>query len=100
MGELIIGRLRQTQEKSRHLGDVRGRGLVMGLELVKDKKTKEPAPELIRPIIDRCAANGLLVGSVGIYGNVIRVAPPLVITEAQAHESCDIMERVLIGLEH
>jgi 4-aminobutyrate aminotransferase / (S)-3-amino-2-methylpropionate transaminase / 5-aminovalerate transaminase len=99
MGELIIGRLRQTQEKSKHLGDVRGRGLVMGLEFVKDKKTKEPAPELIRPIIDRCAAAGLLVGSVGIYGNVIRVAPPLVITEAQAHESCDIMEKVLLSLE-
>jgi 4-aminobutyrate aminotransferase-like enzyme len=97
MGEVIIRRLRQTQEKSRHLGDVRGRGLVMGLELVKDKRTKEPAPDLIRPLIDRCAANGLLVGSVGIYGNVIRVAPPLVITEAQAHESCDIMEKSLLA---
>jgi 4-aminobutyrate aminotransferase/(S)-3-amino-2-methylpropionate transaminase len=71
----------------------------MGMELVKDKRTKEPAPELIHPLIDRCAANGLLIGSVGIYGNVIRVAPPLVITEAQAHESCDIMEKVLLGLE-
>ncbi len=98
MGELIMGRLRQTQEKSRHLGDVRGRGLVMGMELVKDKKTKEPAPELIRPLIDRCAAAGLLIGSVGIFGNVIRVAPPLVITEAQSHESCDIMEKVLLSL--
>ena len=98
MGELIIGRLRQMQEKLRHLGDVRGRGLVMGMELVKDKKTKEPAPELIRPLIDSCAAAGLLIGSVGIFGNVIRVAPPLVITEAQAHESCDIMEKVLLGL--
>jgi len=99
MGELIISRLRQTQERSRHLGDVRGRGLVMGIELVKDKKTKEPAPELIRPTIDRCAENGLLVGSVGIFGNVIRVAPPLVISEAEAHESCDIMEKVLLSLE-
>jgi 4-aminobutyrate aminotransferase-like enzyme len=99
MGEVILSRLHRTQEKSRHLGDVRGRGLVMGLELVKDKRTKEPAPELIQPIIDRCAANGLLVGSVGIYGNVIRVAPPLVVTEAQAHESCDIMEKVLLSLE-
>jgi 4-aminobutyrate aminotransferase/(S)-3-amino-2-methylpropionate transaminase len=99
MGEVIMGRLRETQEKSKHLGDVRGRGLVMGLEIVKDKKTKEPAPDFIPPIIDRAAANGLLVGAVGIYGNVIRVAPPLVITEAQAHESCDIMEKVLLSLE-
>ena len=87
------------QEKCPCLGDVRGRGLVMGLEFVKDKKTKEPAPELIHPIIDRCAENGLLVGSVGIHGNVIRVAPPLVMTEAQAHESCDIMEKVLLSLK-
>jgi len=99
MGAVFLDRLRQTQEKSKHLGDVRGRGLVMGLEFVKDKKSKTPAPELIRPIIDRCAAAGLLVGSVGIYGNVIRVAPPLVITEAQVHESCDIMEKVLLGLD-
>jgi len=99
MGPVIKKRLRETQEKSRHLGDVRGRGLVMGLEFVKDKKTKEPAPELIPQIIDRCAQNGLLVGAVGIFGSVIRVAPPLVITEAEAHESCDIMERVLTSLE-
>lgn len=99
MGQLILDRLRHTQEKSKFLGDVRGRGLVMGLELVKDKKTKEPAPDLIRPMIDRCAENGLLIGSVGIFGNVIRVAPPLVITEAEAHESCDIMEKVLLSLQ-
>ncbi len=99
MGDLIIERLRATQEKSKHLGDIRGRGLVMGLELVKHKKTKEPAPDLVRQAIDRCAQNGLLIGSVGIFGNVIRVAPPLVITQAEAHESCDIMEKVLLSLE-
>ena len=99
MGAIIMSRLRHTQERSRFLGDVRGRGLVMGLEIVKDKTTKEPAPELIHPIMDRCAAKGLLVGAVGIFGNVIRVAPPLVITEAEAQESCDIMEEVLLSLE-
>ena len=99
MGPVIMDRLHRTQEKCRYLGDVRGRGLVMGMELVKDKKTKEPAPELIPQIIDRCAASGLLVGAVGIFGNVIRVAPPLVITEPEAQESCDIMERVLLSLE-
>ena len=98
MGPVIMERLKQTQEKCKYLGDVRGRGLVMGIELVKDKKTKEPAPELIHQVIDRCAQNGLLIGSVGIFGNVIRVAPPLVITEAEAHESCDIMEKVLLSL--
>ena len=98
IGAIIKQRLLQMQEKSRHLGDVRGRGLVMGMELVKDKKTKEPAPELVRKLIDGCAANGLLIGSVGIFGNVVRVAPPLVMTEAEAHESCDLMEKSLLAL--
>ena len=95
IGKLMMSRLLEIKEKSRYVGDVRGMGLVMGVELVKDKKTKEPAPDLTRKLIDVAAENGLLVGSVGTFGNVIRVAPPLVITEAEAHESLDIFERAL-----
>lgn len=98
MGEAMKNRLLKMQERSPYIGDVRGRGLVMGVELVKDKKTKEPAPDFTRKMIDTCAQNGLLLGSVGIFGNVIRVAPPLVITEAQAHESLDIFEKSLASL--
>jgi 4-aminobutyrate aminotransferase/(S)-3-amino-2-methylpropionate transaminase len=98
MGDYIKKGLKQVADNCKYLGDVRGCGLVMGIELVKDKRTKEPAPELIRPLIDRCAESGLLVGSVGMYGNVIRVAPPLVITQQQADESLAVMERVLLGL--
>ena len=47
----------------------------------------------------RCAENGLLIGAVGIFGNVIRVAPPLTINETEAHESLDIMEKSLLELE-
>jgi 4-aminobutyrate aminotransferase-like enzyme len=82
-----------------YLGDVRGQGLVMGLEFVKDKTTKEPAPELIRPLIVDCANHGLLIGSVGVYGNVIRVAPPLVMSRAEADESLAIMAGVLSRLK-
>ena len=99
MGELMKTRLLEIQDKSRCLGDVRGRGLVMGLELVRDKKTREPAADLTRQLIVRCAENGLLIGSVGIFGNVIRVAPPLTINEAEAHESLDILEHSLLSLE-
>jgi 4-aminobutyrate aminotransferase-like enzyme len=95
MGNLMMSRLRDIKEKSPHVGDVRGMGLVMGVELVKDKKSKEPAPDLTRKLIDVAAENGLLIGSVGTFGNVIRVAPPLVITEAEAHESLDIFEKAL-----
>jgi 4-aminobutyrate aminotransferase-like enzyme len=95
VGKLMMSRLQEIKEKSPHVGDVRGMGLVMGVELVKDKKTKEPAPDLTRKLIDVAAENGLLIGSVGTFGNVIRVAPPLVITEAEAHESLDIFEKAL-----
>jgi len=95
IGKLMKARLQEMQEKSRYVGDVRGRGLVMGVELVKDKKTKEPAPDLTLKLIDLAAENGLLFGSVGLFGNVIRVAPPLVINEAEAHESLDIFEKAL-----
>ena len=98
MGEYIKRGLKQIADNCRYIGDVRGLGLVMGIEFVKDKQTKDPAPELIRPVIDRCAENGLIVGSVGMYGNVIRVAPPLVITEQQADESLAVMEKVVLSL--
>ena len=88
-------RLWQMQERSPYIGDVRGKGLVIGVELVKDKKTKEPAPDLTRKLIDIAARHGLLIGSVGVFGNVIRVAPPLVINEAEAHESLDIFEKAM-----
>jgi len=99
MGAYMKQRLEELAEQCPYLGDVRGMGLVMGLEFVKDKATKEPAPELIKPIIERCANEGLLVGSVGIHGNVIRVAPPLVITREEADESLAAMERVLRTLK-
>ncbi|MPY90618.1 MAG: aminotransferase class III-fold pyridoxal phosphate-dependent enzyme [Luteitalea sp.] len=98
IGSILKARLLQVQEKCRHLGDVRGRGLVMGLEIVRDRKSKEPAADLTRRVIQRSAENGLLIGAVGIFGNVIRVAPPLVISENEAHESMDIMESVLVSL--
>ena len=95
IGRIMKDRLREMMGKSSHIGDVRGMGLVMGVELVKDKTTKEPAPELAKKLIDLAAQHGLLIGAVGTFGNVIRVAPPLVISEEQAEESLDIFERAL-----
>lgn len=99
IGKYFAERMPKLVEKYKYVGDVRGKGLVYGIEFVKDKTTKEPYPEVIKAVIDRCAAKGLLVGSVGMFGNVIRVAPPLVITKDQAEESIDIMEEVLASLE-
>ncbi|MEW5814033.1 MAG: aminotransferase class III-fold pyridoxal phosphate-dependent enzyme [Spirochaetota bacterium] len=95
MGAIMMRRLLEIRENSPLLGDVRGKGLAMGLELVKDKNIKEPAPDKAQALVLECARHGLLIGIVGLYGNVIRVAPPLVITEEQVQESLDIMEKAL-----
>lgn len=99
MGKYMLGKLSALVDECKYLGDVRGQGLVMGMEFVKNKKTKAPAPELIKPLITECAQNGLLIGSVGVYSNVIRIAPPLVITKAEADESLAIMKNVLMSLK-
>ncbi len=98
MGAYMLEKLSGLKDECKYLGDVRGMGLVMGMEFVKDKQTKEPASDLIKTIITKCAENGLLVGSVGAFGNVIRVAPPLVITQEEADESVNIMKNVLKSL--
>jgi len=98
LGAYMKQRLVAMADTCPYLGDVRGMGLVMGLEFVKDKKSRTPAPELIRPFIEACAQHGVLVGSVGMYGNVIRVAPPLVITREEADESLTAVDTVLRGL--
>jgi 4-aminobutyrate aminotransferase-like enzyme len=99
MGAYMLERLREMAKTCPYLGDVRGMGLIVGLEFVKDKASKTPAPELIKPLIVDAANHGLLIGSVGFYGNVIRVAPPLTVTRAEADESLSIMEGCLKRLK-
>jgi 4-aminobutyrate aminotransferase-like enzyme len=92
VGEVLKSRFMDMIKKYRCLGDVRGRGLVMGLELVDPKDGRTPSPELTGRFIHRCAENGLLVGKVGIYGNVVRIAPPLVITQEEALMATEIID--------
>jgi 4-aminobutyrate aminotransferase/(S)-3-amino-2-methylpropionate transaminase len=93
MGELFEARFNQIQERFPQLGDIRVMGLMGGLEFVQDPKTREPAPELTRQVVWEGFQRGLImIAPIGLYDNVIRVAPPLVITEDQADESLDIFE--------
>ncbi len=94
-GEILKGRLLELMGKYPFIGDVRGMGLVYGVEFVKDRETKEPATELAREIVVRCVAGGLMCGKLGLYGNVMRVAPPLVITPEQIDASVAILDKVL-----
>jgi 4-aminobutyrate aminotransferase-like enzyme len=99
VGAYMKAKLRQVAKRCACIGDVRGTGLVMGVEFVKDRKTKAPAPDLIKPLILACANNGLLVGAVGTYGNVIRVAPPLVISREEIDESVALFEKSVRSLK-
>ena len=95
IGEIVRKRYKEMQDKYDVVGDVRGIGAMIGIEFVKDKKTKEPAPELTKRIILECANNGLLVEGAGTYNNVIRFLAPLVITNEQLYAGLAIIENVI-----
>lgn len=78
------------------VGDVRGIGAFIGLELVKDTETKEPYPELVAAMVKKTAAKGLIIESAGTYGNVIRFLCPLVVTDEQLDAGLAIMKESMI----
>ena len=88
-------RLSAMAEKFDVIGDVRGRGAMIAIELVKDRTTKEPNPEATAALAKACHQEGLLVLTCGTYGNVLRFLPPLVIGEDLLGEGLDIIEQAL-----
>lgn len=71
--------LRQLQVKREIIGDVRGRGLMMAVELVKDRKSKQPNPESMVKLFENTGKNGQVASKSGAYSNVLRICPPLCI---------------------
>jgi diaminobutyrate-2-oxoglutarate transaminase len=80
LGELALGVLREAQDRLPSVGDIRGRGLMIGVELVKDRDTKEPWPEMAAQVRGECFRRGVIIEVGGHFGNVARFLPPLVIT--------------------
>src|SRR5215212_1291273 len=72
VGDYFRGRLEELKEKYEVIGDVRGMGLMQGVELVKDRQTKEPAPDSVIKVFEETRRQGVLIGKGGLYGNVIR----------------------------
>jgi alanine-glyoxylate transaminase/(R)-3-amino-2-methylpropionate-pyruvate transaminase len=93
-GRLKAG-LRDLAMRHALIGDVRGMGLMLGVELVKDRGTKEPAREAAAEVMERLRALGILVGKGGLFGNVLRIKPPLCITAADVDFALDALDRVL-----
>ena len=95
VGGYFRGKLEELKEKHSLIGDVRGMGMMQGLELVRDRQTKEPAAAETTQLMERARSNGLLIGKGGLYANVIRLAPPLNISKADADAAILVLDRSL-----
>ena len=97
-GEYLLARLRELQHRHVHIGDVRGKGLLVGIELVEDRETKEPADMLGVAVGDECLRRGLsmnIVRSTGGMLNCFRMAPPLSITEREIDTAITIIDEAI-----
>ena len=95
IGETIRARMLTWQERWPEIGDVRGLGAMLAIELVRDPATKEPAADKASAVIEEAARNGLLLIKSGTDGNCIRVLTPLVITDAELDEALGVWEDAL-----
>jgi diaminobutyrate-2-oxoglutarate transaminase len=98
LGQIMLDELKCVLKDSPVVGDVRGKGLMIGVELVKDKATKEPAPDLAKRARRRCFERGVLIEIGGHYGNVARFLPPLVLTDDLARKGVEIFADAVEGL--
>jgi 4-aminobutyrate aminotransferase len=97
VGEFLMQRMADWPARHRIVGDVRGKGLMIGVEIVRDQKTKERAGDWREIIVDRAFEKGLLL--LGAGENTIRIAPPLVIDEEQAAFAAQTLEDCIIEIE-
>src|SRR5213082_1817390 len=95
LGDTIRERMQAWQQRWPTIGDVRGLGAMLAVELVHDPETKDPAPELATKVVEAAAERGLLLLKSGIYSNCIRVLVPLVISDAQLDEALGVWEDAL-----
>lgn len=98
VGNHLLGKLRTLQEKYEVIGDVRGKGLMIGVELVTDRETKTPAKAETLQAFERLKDLGVLVGKGGLYGNVFRIKPPMCFTRNDADFLVDCMDLALSEL--
>jgi len=95
IGERLKERFLRMKDKYPIVGDVHGIGAMMAIELVKDQKTKEPAPQETAQIVQECLKNGVFVPTAGINKNLLRMLVSLEITDEQLDEALDVLERAI-----
>jgi len=92
VGDSLYRGLKDLEERFDVVGEVRGKGLMIGVELVEDGESKDPSPEAAGKVMEICKERGLLLGKGGLYGNVLRISPPLTITEDDAARAVETLE--------
>jgi alanine-glyoxylate transaminase/(R)-3-amino-2-methylpropionate-pyruvate transaminase len=98
IGTRILAGLNRLKEKHDLIGDVRGKGLLLGIELVKDRESKEPATEECAQILETCKEMGLLLGKGGLWGQTIRFSPPMCVNERDADFLLEVLDRAFTDL--
>ena len=92
IGELALPRLHALAARHPEIGDVRGRGAMLAVELVRGRGDLTPHPALLADVVRRCAAAGVVVLTAGTYGNVLRLLPPLVMPEDLLLDALDVLD--------
>jgi len=95
IGAYFMDGLRDLQKRHAIVGDVRGRGLMLGMEIVEDQKTRAPAGAKCAAVFEKCKDLGVLVGKGGLFGNVLRIKPPMCITREDCEFACRILDIAL-----
>jgi len=91
--------LESLQEKYPLIGDVRGMGLMQGVEMVRDRQTKEPATQEVAHLFEATRKRRLLIGKGGLYGNVLRIAPPLIATRDDVDQALEILDHAFAEVQ-
>ena len=98
VGAYLKERLLELAERHPVIGDVRGMGLMIAIELVHDQTTKEPAPDVALRLMDAAKERGLIIGKGGLHGNVIRICPPLIVNRADVDAAAGILDNALTAI--
>jgi alanine-glyoxylate transaminase/(R)-3-amino-2-methylpropionate-pyruvate transaminase len=97
IGNRILAGLNELKNKHNIIGDVRGKGLMLGIELVKDRQSKEPAKEECAQVLETCKEMGVLLGKGGLWGQTIRFSPPMCVNQQDADFLVETLDRALSG---
>ena len=98
VGNYLMEGLKKLMSKHEVIGEVRGKGLMIGIEFVKDRKTKEPAGDACSEVFERARDLGLLIGKAGFYGNVLRIKPPMCFTSDNVDFTVEVLDIALSEL--